>query len=320
MELSVVFNELCLRNPAPSREKAREWMSGFVEALTAANDAGLETLRIHADFKELFLSPDYPIVAWYNDELVPLETRDYLLTYATRHPIVRPHIGDLSEEHPVRKRSDDGFTGGYNGAEALGLSFAYMLNAIAISILTEDVWDKPDIEFDRMEEIGEATTEDRVSVKHIARKDHVTTHQTWVGDYYRNLVQDGPTLILYGKFIYPNIVFCAKATPQVEALGANHYYFDMLRNEIENMQRYCSEWVDDFFDRRKLGGRTNPESEATLNQYGHQRRFLIPGKGFQIFTWHTRLDRHWRIHFYPVAAERKIYVGYVGDHLDTATG
>lgn len=320
MELSVVFNELCLRKPAPSRDKAREWMNGFVETLTAANDAGLETIRIHADFKELFLSPDYPIVAWYNDELVPLETRDYLLTYATRHPIVRPHIGDLSEEHPVRKRSDEGFTGGYDGEEALGLSFAYMLNAIAISILTEDVWDKADIEFDRMEEIGEETTEDRVSVKHIARNSHLATHQTWVGDYYRNLVQDGATLIQYGKFIYPSIIFCARAISQVEALGANHYYFDMLHNEIENMQRYCSEWVDDFFDRRKLGGRTNPESEATLNQYGHQRRFMIPGKGFQVFTWHTRLDRHWRIHFYPVAVERKIYVGYVGDHLDTATG
>ena len=36
-----------------------------------------------------------------------------------------------------------------------GLSFPYMLNAMAISILSEDVWDKPDIEFDRMEEFQE---------------------------------------------------------------------------------------------------------------------------------------------------------------------
>ena len=85
-----------------------------------------------------------------------------------------------------------------------------MLNAMAISILSEDVWDKPDIEFDRMEEFQEQITEDRVTVKHLARKAHVVTHQNWIGDYYRHLVRDGSTLLSYGKFIYPNVVFCAE--------------------------------------------------------------------------------------------------------------
>lgn len=92
----------------------------------------------------------------------------------------------------------------------------------------------------------------------------------------------------------------------------------MLRNEISNMQRYCSSWTGGPFNRDDLGGRTNQESEATLQQYGNLRRFFIPGKGNQIFTWHTRLDRDWRIHFYPVPAERKLYIGYVGAHLRTA--
>lgn len=320
MDLSVVFNEICLRISASTKDQARDWMNIFVDALTAANDAGLKTLRTHADFKELILSPDYPMVAWYNDGLVPLEKRDYLLTYASRYPVIKPHIQDLDEEHSVRKRSDNGFTGGYEGAEALGLSFAFMLDAIAISILTEDVWDNFEIEFDRMEEIDDDITEDKVKVKHISRALHIATHQTWISDYYENLILDGVSLIQHGSFMYPDIVFCGKSVTQIHALGANDQYFKMLKNELDNMQRYCTEWDDNYFNASKYGGRTNTESEATLNQYGYQRRFLIPGKGHQTFSWHTRLDRNWRIHFFPVPAERKIYVGYVGKHLDISTG
>ena len=55
----------------------------------------------------------------------------------------------------------------FSVAEALGLSFAYMLRTLAIS---EDVWDKTEIDFDRMEqEADETVTEDRISVEHAAR-------------------------------------------------------------------------------------------------------------------------------------------------------
>jgi hypothetical protein len=66
MTVSMVFNDLCLCTHAPDRTTARQWMTEFVDMLITATDHNLHILRMHIDFADIVLLPEYPLRAWFN--------------------------------------------------------------------------------------------------------------------------------------------------------------------------------------------------------------------------------------------------------------
>ncbi len=60
----------------------------------------------------------------------------------------------------------------------------------------------------------------------------------------------------------------------------------------------------------------SPESQKTLNKYGHLRTFNINGE-LHIFSNHIKIGNNFRIHFY--IKNNKLYIGHCGKHLPIAS-
>lgn len=60
----------------------------------------------------------------------------------------------------------------------------------------------------------------------------------------------------------------------------------------------------------------SPESQKTLNKYGHLRTFNINGEPL-IFSNHIKIGNNFRIHFY--IKNNKLYIGHCGKHLPIAS-
>ena len=105
MTLSLVFNDLSLRCPAPDLRTAREWMTEFVGTLkTAVVDHKISQLRTSEEFRAMMLCPGYPVEAWTGDNLVSLEERNFLLYHATQYPYVKPYDDDHRDNKEFQQR------------------------------------------------------------------------------------------------------------------------------------------------------------------------------------------------------------------------
>ena len=142
MTVSLVFNELSLRRPAPDRRTARAWMTEFVKTLKAAIDHKVTVLRMRDNFGDFPLSLDYPMGAWFGDNSVSRDESEFVLAYATQYSFIRPYDEDLRDDEEFQS-GKLAFEGRFGDDKAEGLGFAYLLNGLAFSILSESCWDTP---------------------------------------------------------------------------------------------------------------------------------------------------------------------------------
>jgi hypothetical protein len=83
----------------------------------------------------------------------------------------------------------------YHGTHAHGLGFAYLIEAIALSLCSEVQWDASHIEIEatRLGDDEHIFTE-QVMVVHASRVDHVQEHIIWIQNRLRTSVRDGVDL------------------------------------------------------------------------------------------------------------------------------
>ena len=204
MTVSLVFNDLSLRHPAADRHTAREWMSDFAETLKAAVAHRVTVLRMRDNFGDLPLSPDYPMAAWFDDNSVSRDERDFVLNYATQYSLIRPYDGDLRGDDEFQ--SDRSlFEGRFRGEIAEGLGFAYLLKGLSLSILSEQCWDTDWLNLDCFEWEPERRdfVEKSETLRHVARSHHVTdTHVSWIEKRIRVDVRTGARFDSAGRFSF----------------------------------------------------------------------------------------------------------------------
>ncbi len=71
---------------------------------------------------------------------------------------------------------------------------------------------------------------------------------------------------------------------------------------------------------RQRGVPCSKESMSTMGKYGYERDFPYAGKKTQRMDLHLKIGRKIRIYFDVDNEERKISIGYCGQHLHTVTG
>jgi len=329
MTLSMVFNEQSLRQQAPDNETARKWMADFVRLLVLAVDQRIDMLRIHRGFDELELAAGYPMQRWFNDPEVNRTEQEFVLTYATKHPLIKPFTADFEPDDPLIKRSE-GFIGTYEDEEALGLGYAFLLDGLAISLNSEPCWDAERITFDRMED--DLTTgipiEDQVVVRHAAQQAHIAVHQVWIAERDQLSIRDGKELLKKAAVRYPHLVFTDAAKKQLQALKRSTLQLPKIINRLSDLERSSLLWTGKGYDIDHWLQGASYESLETLQVAGRERDFVCPDGKTRTFTMHLKnLPEHWRIHFWPDEDNelgyqdgRKIVVGYIGPHLTTASG
>ncbi len=312
MDLEMVLNELSLRTPAADIPTAQQLMSELISTVRQATSTGVKrVLRTSDEINIIELAPSYPVARWRNDPTVDREQRSFFRTLTAKAPFWT----DVAEEI---KNNFDLSQVWHQGEEARGLGFAVVIDALAVSLISETRWDcsRLELEIRRLDE-NEDLIDERLELSHVSRSSHVQEHTAWINNRIRSRVLDGLELWNRKDELFPNLIFCEAVGEQVHSLGAENSILQLVKNRLSELEDYCKIWTDEAFEPKSLRN-VSPESQVTLQnpKYSKERTFLCPDGNERIFSWHAKLSFGWRIYFFP-QEPGKIIIGYVGCHLRT---
>jgi hypothetical protein len=314
MTVEMVFNELSLAIPLGNKQIARRQMTNFINTLLAATSNGIKRkLSTKNDFDYLLLSLDYQIVQWRNDSEVEREERSFLRTLQDKNDPPLPDIADLSVET------------NYLGTRSIGLEYAFVFEALAISIQSNKGWDYDRLKLTVMKlEEGGDLIEDTIDIFHASSGNQILNHLNWIAERNRTNVINGRDLWTRRNELLPNLKFCESTSEQIMALQEGHLMLRPIIRRLFELENYCKSWKIGAFSPEILPCLTTTESQVTLQKYGEERSFLCPDTQKRIFSWHVRLTpMAWRIYFIPEEPNLsnqtgKMTIGYIGSHLRTA--
>jgi len=135
MDLEMVLNELSLQTPAPDIPTARERMSELIKTLRRATASGVKRiLRTNSNINSLELAPGYPVARWRNDPESDREETRFFRTLTAKAPFWEDAAKEIKEQFELSEVF-------YQGEQAMGLTFAFVSDALAVSLLSESKWD-----------------------------------------------------------------------------------------------------------------------------------------------------------------------------------
>ena len=304
MDLEIVFNELSLQTPAADISTAREWMSEFIDTIRTAKPApGIKRkLRTRNNFSDSLLAPNYRVVQWRNDSEVDLETRRFLRTLQDKNDPALPDIADLGIE--VR----------YQGKQAIGLDYAFVFKAIALSLISDPEWDCSHLELevtpvDDNEEL--LTTNENII--HASRSAHVIEHADWIEKRTRKQIRDGIDLWQSKEILFPHLLFCDAVEKQLQSILTEDPILWSIEERLSQLENASKIWISGAFDQNTLPCKTSPESESRLQKFKQELTIKCHDGKKRLFSWHVRMTPGaWRLHFSTELGVGKIIIGYIG--------
>ena len=316
MDFEMVLNELSLGTPAADIQTARQWMSDFIITVRTATAQGVNrVIRTQSDFQDTILAPNYPLQRWRNDNEVDRDTRRFLNTLITKAPFLKD-IANSDFESQVGLSEFK-----HQGESANGLGHAFVLDALAVSIRSEDKWDCSGLELEvkRLDENGNIIDE-RVEIIHASHSNHVQEHTDWIKSRIRTGVNDGSDLWSRKDELFSSLEFCEAVAKQLQGIRAGNIELQPVVKALFELENYSKNWKTGSFSLAGYPIEVSRESQPTLNKYRKQRTFrCLDGKD-RLFDWHVKLRLcNWRIHFFPDVGPGKIIIGYVGLHLPTVS-
>ncbi|MCP4695450.1 MAG: hypothetical protein GY862_01175 [Gammaproteobacteria bacterium] len=309
MRFEMVVNELSFSRPAKDIVTARERMSRFVHILRAPRSIGGKLLRTHENFHSDLLTQDYRVAQWLKDREVSREERVFLKTLATKIPFLA--------DSPSLEDKSLGFDFYFKGkTKARGLGVAYLLDTLAVSILSERQWDagRLALTVSNLDE-DEKIVHETESIHHASRVEHVREHAPWIDRKQKASIKNGADLWKRRKELLPSLCFCEEAGNNIKGLGKNDALLRQVIRHLFELEEYCRVWNSGNFSAKKLPGKATPESPATLRRFGKERTFVCPDGREHAFSWHLRITPlDWRLYFHP-DEPGKMLIGYIGKHL-----
>ncbi|NJP05166.1 MAG: hypothetical protein HC837_05825 [Chloroflexaceae bacterium] len=314
-----------MENLASDIGEARRRMSLFIQTLVIATGTyGLKrTLRIkNEQFYSQELASGYPLARWRNDRNVSPDERNFWRVLTTKHPFLIDH--DALGGAALMMECHCG------GKPAIGLQAALLLDTIAISVLSDTLWDNAEVTLtvSELDQEGIWLPERMEQVTHASHPDHLRVHARWIKqrqqaetDHELRIIQSGAELWSQRHIVWPSLTFCAVVEQQLRKNNPQINHIEAIRLRLQYLEQYSKEWVQagGAFDPLKLAGRASPESKPTLEhpKLGPMRVFSCPDGQNRVFSWHLKLGSGWRIHFYPDEEQHVIIIGYIGPHLST---
>ncbi|OQY59097.1 MAG: hypothetical protein B6245_08455 [Desulfobacteraceae bacterium 4572_88] len=185
MDVEMVFNELSGQPPAANIHDAMKRMSIFIGTTVMATGRFRvkRVLRVEKVFLSMELAPGYPLSKWRNDKQVDREERRYFNNLKTKYPVLTDfESSELKEQYIPSEYI-------YNGKTAHGLSIAYLLNALALSLNLDSKWDKSQWNSNQL--FLQISQKQSVTVHHASHPAHVKANADWIRE---QLEKDDPWL------------------------------------------------------------------------------------------------------------------------------
>jgi hypothetical protein len=166
----VFLNELAF-GTAPDRWAADQAMAAFIKALQTLAELHTDTSVVdHLGLKSMDLAPGYNCGQWMSDPKNE-KARKYLRALQSKAPFRQPQIPD-----------DIGFS--YDGLSVDGLGYASFYEGLCASLDYDTEWHLSTVAVTRTsmapEDIqNDEPAERQVDVRHFAREEHISPHETW---------------------------------------------------------------------------------------------------------------------------------------------
>ncbi len=317
MDFDLILNELSLRNPASNEQIAQQRMSELIKTIKAVKAQGVNvSLRTKENFHTTLLAPNYPLRRWLND--ADQVERIFIKTLATKAPF-STDTGNSEIQDIENNSSLSEFR--HQGEMAIGLGIAYVLDTIAISLLSEECWDCSRLELEfRCLNQDEELIHELVDIIHVSRSSHVQEHAVLIHGIQQRIrqeVSDGVELWNRKEELFPRLEFCEDVSKQMQNLYPGNPMLRQVIKRLFELEDYCKIWTDGAFNSDNVSSKATPESESRLRQFKQELTFKCPDGEKRIFSWHLRMTGAgaWRLHFSEELGPGKIIIGYIGSKI-----
>jgi hypothetical protein len=322
--IDLVINELSFTRIASAEgtcagadpHEAKCWMTQFINVLRSARTLGLgRTLRTHEAFLTAELAPGYGLFQWRNDPTGNRDEHRFFGTIAARSP----HLDGLID---AVQQSAERSEVRVHGRPATGLLAALLLDAIAISWPSDDLWNTSSllVQYQRLSDDAELEESD-TSIPHASHPDHWEAHRDWIESKHKNEIVSGIELWEKREQLFRHLEFCGDAPAQIRALSGNEAHFRWVVECMFAAEQECAQWNDGEFPHARLPGPASGESRSV-----HDDPELRKHRMFETLLGQTVMFEHHmknraenlRVHYRADSARRIVMVAHVGDKLPTA--
>ena len=238
--MDYILNELSI-NTLPSIIEARKALNTFVETcINAKKSLNFETLRIPEDVGSIYdieLSSGYPLSRWLHDIDVDYDLRQKAYQIVANPPLLKQ--SEIAEDIISCYY--------YNSQEIKGFAAAGILNALAVSILTDNKWDCQEVEI-RKEYFNEteAVVSENITIKHASQKEHLNSHQIYFQTLRNVALQKCKQIWEQREQLFPNLIFCGKTKKQLTS-GLSSKYVHQIFDRLSSLNNYLNTWSSGEF-------------------------------------------------------------------------
>lgn len=317
-KLWFVFNELSARTAADSRTEGRRRLDSMLRAMAGVMGGGpAELVSIGDQLWVCELAAGYTVADWM--ATAEPDLRRLLLGIATQtdFPI---EAGDALRDrfHLSEFHLSDG-TQSEGPPEARGLGAAYLLQGIGASLPSEPRWTRTRVALRHLWLDDDARDRaDTVEVLNIAEPTHVgEVSGALLRRSQHALVRDPPALAARKDECFPHLRFGSAVDRQIGSLPPTLFPRVVLKLMV--LDDACRKWRGNASADYPELSDCRPESEPTMQRYGHLRVFPDHEGRDRTYEWHVSVGQQYRIHLRVVDRPRVIEIGYVGRHLPTVT-
>lgn len=295
---------------------ACRWMSVFVQTLAESKRVGLSlSIRVLEGFLCQELAPGYSVVHWRNDRQVNRDEQRLFRQFATRTPLLDGVLERIVQRHT-------GCEARFEGIDAKGLLAAFLLDDLAVSLASDEVWQASRLKASILEldEDGGLRSTDEV-ILHAASPGHVREHAALFEARRRDLAETGRDVVERREALLPRLRFCGNVEDTLIAMGPNDERLAWVRRGLFELNDYCSAWTEGEFPHGMLRGSPSIESESvdSNDELRRLRLFSCADGEQRYFRWHLKnKSLNLRLYYFPKDDEHIVLIGYIGPHLRTA--
>ncbi len=314
--MQMILNDLSVKFPVSSVEEGKQIMNEFINTFqTVKKIITNDSLLLDRDYNSFELASGYRIEQWRNDPSVDLEVRRKFRRILNQSATYNSEEFDMNYNYIFTSEFQ------YRRESSKGCLVAYMSDGVVLSFLSDEAWKESFIKGELIAIDDDGNIESCIAeVPNVSCEQNIDNFKI----YYSKLEKEfrytgiisGEDIVRCASQKFPNLVFCDHAIRgckrDVGVSEAGQVYRRLL--ELQN----AAKSMDNYFNKESLTHAT-PETNATLERFSEEHTFKLPNGNTQLFSWHVRYTGGYagRIFFHPVASEKKIYIGHVGQKLPT---
>lgn len=314
--MQMILNELSAKFPAETIEDGKMIMQIFLDTCfrikkVIQNDSVL----LDQDYRSFELAKGYRIEKWRNDPSVDREEKRRFGVLLNKSVVYNSSDFELETDGEFRTKFYQ------KEHTSKGCLIAYETQGVAVSFLSDKYWKRSEIQGKYLQlSSNEEIEEKEVSIPNVSFTENMQEFERYYEQIknewrYTDIVS-GQDILECAEHMFPNLEFCKNAIDgcrkHVGVSEAGQVYKRLLE-----LQRAAA-GMREKFDKAVLPKATT-ESGVTLKQFNVEHTFQLPNGNTELFSWHVRYTGSYagRIFFYPVPAERRIYIGHIGHKLPT---